>query len=95
MTNEKWWEDEEYCKEENGNCSNEECWYKSYDVEKIVAEAMRRGKAEAWEEASTMLKHVKQKFRCAACDGASNLSHTHTCSVFAEIEAKLTSLKTP
>lgn len=90
MTNEKeWWEE--------GGMSNgpmEETFGWS-QVEKIVAEAMRRGEVKAWEEASTMLKDVKQRFRCAACDGASNLSHTLTCSAFAEIDAKLTSLKTP
>jgi len=64
-------------------------------VENIVAEAERRGEMKAWEEVSLVLKDVKQEFRCAACDGASNLSHTHTCSAFAKIEAKLTSLKTP
>ena len=83
MTNEKWWANASYLK--NG----------SYDFDKIVAEAMRRGEVKAWSDATITLRGIKQKFRCAACDGASNLSHTLTCSAFAEIDAKLTSLKTP
>lgn len=88
MTNEKWWDGEEYAKLYAGQ---EFCLV--HDMDKIVAEAMRLGEVKAWSAASLMLKDVKQKFRCAACDGASNLSHTHTCSAFAEIEAKLTELK--
>jgi hypothetical protein len=88
MTNEKeleWYEQEPYMTRGP---------YKDYyHFDKIVAEAMRLGEVKAWSAASLMLKDVKQKFRCAACDGASNLSHTHTCSAFAEIEAKLTELK--
>jgi len=85
MTNEKWWQEKPYMT--RGPYSD------YYHFEKIVAEAMRLGEVKAWSAASLMLKDVKQKFRCAACDGASNLSHTHTCSAFAEIEAKLTELK--
>lgn len=56
MTNEHWWDSETYCKEENGNCSHEECWHKSYDIEKIVAEAKRLGKIEGMEHVKTLLR---------------------------------------
>ena len=94
MTNEKWWWSVYMSRNWNGK-DDEEATIAYDTLDKIVAEAMRRGEVKAWEEASTMLKDVKQRFRCAACDGASNLSHTLTCSAFAEIDAKLTSLKTP
>ena len=51
MTNEKWWDGEEYAKLYAGQ---EFCLV--HDMDKIVAEAMRRGEVKAWKEALSLME---------------------------------------
>lgn len=82
MTNEEWWANASYLK--NG----------SYDFDKIVAEATRRGEVKAWEEARVI---VEQQRLLACYPGIPQLKSGGIAYMrtLEEIDAKLTSLKTP
>jgi len=55
MTNEKWWEGEEYAFEIELITGDDPVRQTVYYVPEIVAEAERRGEMKAWEEARKMM----------------------------------------
>ena len=90
MTNEKWWANASYLK--NG----------SYDFDKIVAEAMRRGEVKAWEEARELVIELREYAESRNLKGMgqqgmiiNEAEDSGYEDVLYSLDEKLTSLKTP
>lgn len=110
MTNEKeWWKDEAFyiitSMNEHGEVTGEEP-----DIEKIVAEAMRRGEMNAWSEAKKIIEErtpreldadeYDEDTECSYCRNSDPDCGCEACeslgdAILGDIDAKLTSLKTP
>lgn len=100
MTNEKWWDGEEYAKLYAGQ---EFCLV--HDMDKIVAEATRMGEVKALTALAQKISAMTMKDPGGLSENASHedyFDNGHTVGVnmacmyvIREIDAKLTSLKTP